>query len=417
MEKRLMNNIGLKVLAFFVAFMLWIVVVNIDDPVTHKTFSEIPVSVINEEVLANAQQPQTYQIVDNTQAVDVTVTAKRKTLNKIKERDIVAIADIKELTLDTQIPIDITINGFEDRYDSAQANPRNLQIKLEDEETKRFPIVPTTTGTVRDGFVLGDIQAMPEKVSIRGPKSVIEEISRVEASVSVSGLSKNAILDSELVLYDSNNNIIDQNLLSNNLGTEGVGVSVQILNTKNIPLEFDTSQIKTARGYEFTGITYEPQTIQISGERNEINSITSLRVPDEALDISDIKEKTEKVIDVSEYLPDNIQLADENAGSVVVTISVEKDGTKSFDITVGSVTINNLSEELTMSYATADMIELQVRGPKEVLEDLSLEQAISIDLKNYTSDGTYDVPVSVKLPDGCFLEKNVKVRVILSIKE
>lgn len=417
MEKRLMNNVGLKILAFFVAFMLWIMVVNIDDPVTHKTFSEIPISVINEEVLANAQQPQTYQIVDNTQVVDVTVTAKRKTLNKIKAKDIIAIADIKELTLDTQIPIDITINGFEERYDSAQANPRNLQIKLEDEETKRFPIVPTTTGTVRDGFVLGDIQAMPEKVSIRGPKSVIAEISRVEASVSVSGLSKNAILDSELVLYDSNNNIIDQNLLSNNLGTEGVGVSVQILNTKNIPLEFDTSLIKTARGYEFNGITYEPQTIQISGERDEISNISSLRVPDEALDISNIKEKTEKVIDVSEYLPDNIRLADENAGSVVVTISVEKDGTKSYDITVGSIIINNLSEELTMSYATADMLELQVRGPKEVLENLSLEQAISIDLKNYTTDGTFDVPVSVKLPDGCFLEKNVKVRVVLSMKE
>lgn len=417
MEKRLMNNVGLKILAFFVAFMLWIMVVNIDDPVTHKTFSDIPVSIINEEVLANAQQPQTYQIMDNTQAVDVTVTAKRKTLSKIKERDIIAIADIKELTLDTQIPIDIVINGFEDRYDSAQANPRNLQIRLEDEETKRFPIVPTTTGTVRDGFVLGDIRAMPEKVSIRGPKSVIAEISRVEASVSVSGLSKDAILDSELVLYDSNNNVIDQNLLSNNLGTEGVGVSVQILNTKNIPLEFDTSQIKTAKGYEFTGITFEPQTVQISGERKEINSISSLRIPKEALDISDIREKTEKVIDVSEYLPDDIRLADENAGSVVVTISVEKDGTKAYDITVGSIAINNLSDELTMSYATADMVELQVRGPKNVLENLSLEKAISIDLKNYTTDGTYDIPVSVELPDECLLEKNVKVRVILSLKE
>ena len=417
MEKRLMNNIGLKILAFLVAFMLWIMVVNIDDPVTHKTFSDIPVSVINEEVLAKAQQPQTYQIVDNTQAVDVTVTAKRKTLSKIKERDIIAVADIKELTLDTQIPIDITINGFEERYDNAQANPRNLQIKLEDEETKRFPIVPTTTGTVRDGFVLGDIQAMPEKVSIRGPKSVIAEISRVEASVSVSGLSKDAILDSALVLYGSNNNIIDQNLLSNNLGTEGVGVSVQILNTKSIPLEFDTSRIEAARGYEFTGITYEPQTIQISGEREEMSNISSLRVPASALDVSDIREKTEKVIDVSEYLPDNIRLADENAGSVVVTISVEKDGTKSYDITVGSIMINNLSEELTMSYATADVLELQVRGPKEALDSLSLEQAISIDLQNYTADGTYDVPVSVKLPDDCFLEKNVKVRVILSMKE
>ena len=417
MEKRLMNNIGLKILAFFVAFMLWIMVVNIDDPVTHKTFSDIPVSVINEEVLANAHQPQTYQIVDNTQTVDVTVTAKRKTLNRIKEQDIIAVADIKELTLDTQIPIDVTINGFEERYDSAQANPRNLQIKLEDEETKRFPIVPTTTGTVRDGFVLGEIQAMPEKVSIRGPKSVIAEISRVEASVSVSGLSKDAVLDSELVLYDSDNNVIDQNLLLNNLGTEGVGVSVQILNTKNIPLEFDTSSIRPARGYEFTGITYEPQTIQISGERDVINDTSLLQIPAEALDVDGIKEKTEKVIDVSEYLPDDVRLADENAGSVVVTISVEEDGTKSYDITVGSIMINNLSEELTMSYASADMVELKVRGPKNALDNLSLEKAISIDLKNYTIDGTYDVPVTVRLPDECFLEKNVKVRVILSMKE
>ena len=148
-----------------------------------------------------------------------------------------------------------------------------------------------------------------------------------------------------------------------------------------------------------------------------MSNISSLRVPASALDVSDIREKTEKVIDVSEYLPDNIRLADENAGSVVVTISVEKDGTKSYDITVGSIMINNLSEELTMSYATADVLELQVRGPKEALDSLSLEQAISIDLQNYTADGTYDVPVSVKLPDDCFLEKNVKVRVILSMKE
>ena len=120
---------------------------------------------------------------------------------------------------------------------------------------------------------------------------------------------------------------------------------------------------------------------------------------------------------MSEYLPDYVRLADENAGSVVVTISVEEDGTKSYDITVGSIMINNLSEELTMSYASADMVELKVRGPKNALDNLSLEKAISIDLKNYTADGTYDVPVTVKLPDECFLEKSVKVRVILSMKE
>lgn len=417
MKKRLMNNIGLKILAFFVAFMLWLMVVNIDDPVTHKTFSDIPVSVINEEVLANAKQPQTYQIVDNTQEVNVTVTAKRKVLNKIKNDDIIAVADMKELTLDTQIPIDISINGFEGRYDSAQSSPRNLQIKLEDEETKRFPIVPTTTGTVRDGYVLGEIQAMPEKVSIRGPKSVINEINRVEASVSVSGLSKDSLLDSELVLYDSNNNIIDQKLLSNNLGTEGVGVQVQLLRTKTVPLEFDTSGIGTARGYEFTGITYEPQTIQISGQYEDISQIETMKIPSGALKMSGLKEKTEQIINVAEYLPENVKLADDNAGLVVVTISVEKDGTKSYEVTVGSVIVHNLSEDLTMNYATADMVEVQVRGPEDALNDLVLDQAISINLENYTEEGTYYVPVSVKLPDNCSLEKKVSVKVVLRKKE
>lgn len=417
MRKRLMNNWGLKVLAFFVAFMMWLLVVNIDDPVTHKTFTDIPVSVINEEVLANSQQPQTYQIVDNTQAVDVTVTAKRKTLNKIKNEDIVAVADMKELTLNTQIPIDITINGYEGRYDSAQAMPRNLQIKLEDEETKRFPIVPTTTGTVRDGYVLGEIEAIPEKVSIRGPESVINEISRVEASVSVSGLSKNAVLESELVLYDSNNNVIDQNLLSNNLGTEGVGVRVQLLRTKSVALEFDTSMIWPEKGYEFTGITFEPQSVQISGDYSDIGTLKTISIPAEALKVSGITEKTEKVINISEYLPEGVQLADENAGLVVVTISIAKDGTKSYDVTVGSIIVNNLSEDLTMNYATADMLELQVRGPKDTLDNLELDQAISIDLEKYKNEGTYSVPVKVKLPDNCSLEKEVSVKVVLSKKE
>ena len=95
---------------------------------------------------------------------------------------------------------------------------------------------------------------MPEMVSIRGPKSVIDSISKVEASVSVSGLSEDVVTKSELVLYDSDNNVIDQSLLANNLGTEGVSVSVQVLETKSVKVEFDTSQITAADGYSVSDI-------------------------------------------------------------------------------------------------------------------------------------------------------------------
>ena len=45
MRKRITNNLALKILAFLIAAFLWLVVVNIDDPVDDKTFSNIPVPV------------------------------------------------------------------------------------------------------------------------------------------------------------------------------------------------------------------------------------------------------------------------------------------------------------------------------------------------------------------------------------
>lgn len=413
MKERLTNNWGLKILAFFIAVMLWFIVVNIDNPIKQKVYADIPVTVINTEVLAEEQQ--TFQIVDDTHTISVTVTAQRKVLQKISPDDIVAVADMKELTLKTQIPIDVTVIGH--KVESAVASPRNLQVKLEEELTKKFPIIPTTTGTVRDGYALGKIEAVPEKVTIRGPKSVIEQISRVEASVNVSGLSQDQTLSSELVLYDKNNDEIEQKLLMNNIGTGGVGVSVQILHTRSIPLSFDTSEIRAARGYEFVDITYEPMEVMIAGEKEVLAGIEEIHIPSSALAMSGLTDRTEKVIDISGYLPGKVRLVDENAGSVVVTINVEKNGTKSYDVTVASIAVDNLVTELQLSYKTADAVVIKLRGPEETLNSFDPNTKVSIDLKEYRTPGVYIVPVKVQIPNGCILENEVVVTINLTKAE
>ena len=103
MREKLTRNLGLKVVAFLIASFTWLLVVNTDDPETDKTYTNIPVKVVNTEVITNNNS--TYQILDGTSEVDVTVTAKRSELSKIDAEDIVATADFKELTLGTQIPI------------------------------------------------------------------------------------------------------------------------------------------------------------------------------------------------------------------------------------------------------------------------------------------------------------------------
>ncbi len=415
MKKWLTTNPGLKIFSFLAAVLVWIIVVNVDDPISTRVYNQIPVTVTNAEILASEQQ--TYQIVDGTQEVSVTVEARRQVLDEINASDISAVADMKELTLQTQIPIEITINGFNGQYESAVSSPVNLQVKLEEEETKRFPIVPTTLGSVRDGYVLGDLKAEPEKVSFRGPKSVIEDISRVEAPVTVSGLSYDEVIETNLVLYDEDNNVIDQSLLSNNLGEEGVSVSVGILNTKDVPLEFDTSKIQTAAGYSFTGLEYEPENIQIAGTDEELARVDEISIPAEALETTDLFERTEQIVDVSDYLPEDVRLADENAGSVVVTIGVEKDGSKTYEVTVASLDVRHLNSGLSLSYVTVDALQIQVRGPAESLEAFEPEKNVSINLLEYREAGTYTVPVQVNVPEDCELENEVNVELTLTERE
>ena len=413
MKKRLTVNFGLKILAFFIALFMWLIVVNIDDPVTDKTYTGIPVQVINEEVVTSANR--TYQIVDDTQEVSVTVTAQRSVLNDIKAEDIVAIADMKEMSLGTQIPIEVKIEGY--KYDSAVSNPRNLQIQIDDEAKNNFPITPTTLGTVREGYVIGELKANPEKVTIRGPKTVIDSINRVVAEVDVSGLSSDTEVEARLVLYDANNNVIDQSLLANNLGKEGLSVDVKLHQIKSVKVELDTSMVTAADGYKISEISVEPQEVRISGSKSALARVTEISVPASALTAVNLTQRTERSIDISQYLPEDVSLVDENADNVVVTIAVEKPGAENFEVSTSSITVNNLDSNLELSYGSVVDLEIQIKGPDATLNTFSIAKKVSIDLKDYTRPGTYTVPVSVELPSGCSLVNEVSVEVILEEKQ
>lgn len=414
MKKSLTNNISLKLLAFLFAFMLWLLVVNIDDPVDTKTFDSIPVTIEHAEVVT--QDQRSYQVLDGTDTVSVTVSATRSVLEKISAENIVATADMRELYLESQIPIEITIPGYE--FESATANPRNVQVKIEQNKSDTFPITVTTTGTVRDGYVLGNVQADPERVTVNGPESVIDRISKVVAQVNVSGLSEDSSIDAVLTYYDSDNNEISAEQLANNLGTTGVKVNVTLYHTARIPVTVDTSGVTAADGYSISEVTWTPEEIQLAGEEEVLDALESIRIPADAVDITSISQRTEQTVDITPYLPEGTRLVDENGNNILVTARVAREGTKSFDIPVGSITVDNLSDSLTVSgYGSGDDLEVHIGGPQEQLNSLQLSDlAVSIDLKDCTKAGDYEVPVTITLPSDaadCTVETSVTVTVTL----
>ena len=258
-----------------------------------------------------------------------------------------------------------------------------------------------------------DMKALPEKVTLRGPKRIINNIAKVTAEANVSGLSEDETVEAKLVLYDANNNVIDQTLLANNLGKEGVSVEVELLQVKSVPLKVDTSEVSAAEGYKLGKITVEPQEVEVTGDKSTLAGISEIDIPPSALKLEELTQRTEQTIDISSYLPSGVSLAEENANKVVISIQVQQPGTKSFEISTGSIILENIADGLSINYGSTVDLEIQVKGPNDVLNLFSPAKKVSIDLKNYTEPGTYTVPVSVELPDGCTLVNEVNVEITL----
>lgn len=405
------NNLGLKVMALVFAAFLWLIVVNIDDPVKTSTFRNITVTVKNPEIVTN--EGRTFKILDDTQTVTVVVKAKRSVLTKLTPSNIVATADMREMQIDSLIPIRATIPGYEGRYDTAEAMPVNLRVKTEEQTKNVFPLTVSASGTPRDGFVVGEMTTNPEKITVRGAESLVNSIDKVVAKVDVSGLSKTSVLPAEgLVYYDSKGNVVDKSQLKDNLGSEGVTVNVQALNTKSVALNFSVSGIPEA-GYIFSGLTCEPDKIQVSGTAEILEGFEELEIPASEIDVTGAAEKLEKTIDILPYLPEGIKLVDETANNIVVTISIEEEGTRTIELSVAAIRVNNLQDNLKVSFDENTDIELRFRGVQEVLDGLDIRSAASIDLKAYTKPGTYEVPVNIETAANITLTKKPNVKVVL----
>lgn len=412
---KLTTNLGLKVIAFIFAVFLWFIVVNFDNPVGSSTFRDIPVQILNEDIITSAGE--VYQ-VEGDKTVTVVVYATREVRQKLTSDNIVATADIKQIdSTGRLVPIEVTINGFSGESVTAEAIPRNLTIQREKSGKKVMSLTVDTEGVkLADGYILGDASVEPDQVTITGAESVLDQVDRAVAQVDeVEGVSEDSVLPASLVLYDANGNELNQTQMSNNLGEEGLSVSVEVMKVKGIPVVFDVEG-SPAEGYKYSGCVSTPESVQVCGKSEDIDKISEIDVPAYVIDISGASEPIDMSVDITPYLPEGVELVDENSGNVKVTVKIEQEGTLSVDFMVSSIRINNLAENLQVSYEPDAEITFRFTGDEDLLDTLDISNAVSVDLSDYDRPGTYDIPVKVNLPEGISQDGQVTVQLTLAEK-
>lgn len=340
-KSKLTNNLGLKIASLIAAFVLWLVVINIDDPVINRTYTGIPVEILNESVIAD--EGKCYEVLGGTDTITVVVSAKRSVLDDMSRDYIKATADMKSITFLDTVPIEVKVTRFADTIDSVTSRTENLQLRLENVVKRDVPLEVVVSGEVADGYLLSSANAKYDIVKVSGPESLVLEVESAKCEVNVSDLSADESVNVPVKLYDCDGYEIDEEKLE--LEQKNVSVNVLIWATKEVPVTCTASGVP-AEGYSMTGtpVIY-PGSVVITGRSAYLSSMSSLVIPSEHVSVAGATDTVVKTINLKSFLPEGITFADsEFDGKVSITIDVEANDRKTVDIPMSNITIENVPE-------------------------------------------------------------------------
>ncbi len=398
MRKALTNNIGLKILAIIIAVIVWIAVVEINDPVTTTKFYDVPVTLRNEDSVT--EDGLVYTVEDNTDLVTLTVTAPRSVLSDLDTADFSIIADLSERNASQEVEIKAT--SSKRKVENIALDHKYLKLETEDLITRQITVELTPEGIPMTGYAVGEVSASPNQITISGPASVMSRVARVTASLNVDGCFETLQSNCRVTLLDAKGAEVSRDRIS--FSDEDILVTASFLPTKTIDLKFATSGTP-ALGYGAISITSDPEVITICGQSADIANLAGISVPAEELDVTGLDKNLEKTINVEQYLPDNIKILSADGGNVKVKVLIKKLNEKILNVPVADVTVKNLRTGLSYSFVDENGNQLQtipikVLGIKEDLEKIT-EKDIKIVLDaNGLGVGKQQIQAEITVPSG-----------------
>lgn len=424
-KKKITDNLSLKIMSVAVAVVVWLIVVNIDNPVGTNYYTITNVELINKEYVESSDTiGKMCMPEENQDTVRVAITADKKTRDKIRVSDISAVADLQQaVSLDTNpvmVPITVTCSVSGIGPGDIKVTPQNLSVNLDEKETQEF-VVNVTRGDTKPGkdYEVGSLTANPEKVRITGPKSLVNKIDKVNAAIELNGKTQDFTQEVTLSIIDKNQEALSDSEM-NSLRIEN---NAQVIVTAKLwkirqGVKISAGYVGTpAEGYQAGMIKTVPDTISVAGSTEGLETLAAndnvITIPSESIDISGESSDVEKKISLKDLLPDNVKLTSDSSEDVWVTVSILPEGSREFSFPTKEIEVKNKPDDLQVTFETAQ-IAIRIKSDSKDLDDLDVTKDIkaSIDLED--KEGNYEVPVTVSLPDGYEIVENVSTEVVIS---
>ncbi len=416
MKRKLTDNIPLKMMSVAVGIMVWLLVVNVDNPIVTKSFTILNVDVINGAYIENNGMMAMQE--ERQDPIRVTIKAERKSLSKITSSDIHAVADLQQaLSLKDPVMVPIMVTVDKIQPESIEVTPRNLSIHIQEKDTQEF-VVNVTRGETKPakGFDVASLTSNPEKIKITGPTSLLNKIDKVNAFIDINNDTEDKTEEVELSIIDKNGDVLSDTEMSY-LNVPKVIVTARLWRVRSdvkIHAEYSGAP---AEGYMVDSVSTTPDVVSVAGSEEALDNLekmdNTIWIPAENVDISGRDSDVEVKIKISEMLSEGLKLISDSSEDVFVRVNILPEGSLTVEIPTKDIEVVNPPNEMQVTFETAK-IEIRVKELEESPEDLkntSIKASINLEGKE---EGSYEVPVDIQLPTGYELVEGITTEVSIS---
>lgn len=399
MNKLFTNNLPWKIFSLALATMLWLFVINTQNPLQPREIRDIPVNIRGlSELEARGFVIQNEEELRNT-TVRVAVRGPRLEIDRIQ-----ANKSLIDVTLDLTPYIDTLSDEVEstERIAAFDAKtklsgvsvesmkPKTTYIVFEKEKTVTKRIVPNIIGEGVNQYLAPIVK--PSTIEISGPKSKIDSIQDVFVDINVDQFSEDALsFNEEIKVLDKEGNEVTGIKKS----PQFAQVTLPIGTKKRVPLE---AQFKGTlpSGYIQTNTLISPKEITIVGKPELVNNIHSIKL--EPIPLDNMIQTD--AIKVNYMLPDEIECIDDIEDKILVTVEIQKESTYEYRLPTKDLNIQTIGLPKNYKYEILqDTLQIILGGTAEKLLVFDPKALVPVINLSGLAPGEYSIPVQIAIPE------------------
>lgn len=346
-----------KILSVLFAIIFWFYVMDQVNPEMVRTIPNLEIEVLNQELI----QSSGYVVLESdVPAVTIKVKGRRKAVMAVKPTDIILSADVKEFHKGTNYFV-INKKIFIDNVVIEDLSVNRIQMSIDKLIEKSIPVTLSTSGQLPEGESLGETKMTPEKVIVKGPETLVKQVTAVVGKVDLGTVKDQSAASIGLEAVDMKGTAVKGVTLSNS----SVSAAFGVLKENDIQIEADLTG-NLPDGYKVTGIQVSPESLALKGNTDQLGSLSVLKT--KRIDLSGMTSSQD--INIGLVIPEGSDLQG-LPESVRIQLTIEKIDEKALVFTAGDIKWFNLPDGLWVELADPNRnITVKVKAVNSVLSQL-----------------------------------------------